>query len=46
MHVTDKGQVTIPKRIRLATGVLPGSEVTFAIEAGKITAINFSPRDR
>jgi AbrB family looped-hinge helix DNA binding protein len=36
MHVTDKGQVTIPKRIRLATGVLPGSEVTFAIEAGKI----------
>ena len=36
MHVTDKGQVTIPKHIRLAAGVLPGSEVTFAIEAGKI----------
>ena len=36
MRVTDKGQVTIPKRIRLATGVLPGSEVPFAVEAGKI----------
>jgi len=36
MHVTDKGQVTIPKHIRVAAGVLPGSEVTFAIEAGKI----------
>lgn len=36
MHVTDKGQVTIPKHIRVAAGVLPGSEVTFAIAAGKI----------
>ena len=36
MHVTEKGQVTIPKHIRDAAGVLPGSEVTFAIEAGKI----------
>ena len=36
MHVTEKGQVTIPKHIRVAAGVLPGSEVTFAIEAGKI----------
>lgn len=36
MHVTEKGQVTIPKHIRDAVGVLPGSEVTFAIEAGKI----------
>ena len=36
MHVTEKGQVTIPKHIRVAAGVLPGSEMTFAIEAGKI----------
>ena len=36
MRVTEKGQVTIPKHIRDAVGVLPGSEVTFAIEAGKI----------
>ena len=36
MHVTEKGQVTIPKHIRIATGVLPGSEVAFALEGGKI----------
>ena len=36
MQVTEKGQVTIPKHIRVAAGVLPGSEVTFAIEGGKI----------
>ena len=36
MHVTEKGQVTIPKHIRVAAGVLPGSEVSFAIEGGKI----------
>ena len=36
MHVSEKGQVTIPKHIRVAAGVLPGSEVTFAIEAGNI----------
>ena len=36
MHVSEKGQVTIPKRIRTAAGVLPGSEVAFALEAGKI----------
>jgi AbrB family looped-hinge helix DNA binding protein len=27
MHVTDKGQVTIPKHIRDAAGVALGSEV-------------------
>ncbi len=42
MHVTDKGQVTIPKHIRLAAGVLPGSEVSFAIEAGKIVISKLS----
>ncbi len=36
MLVTDKGQVTIPKRIRTAAGVLPGSEVAFSLEGGKI----------
>ena len=36
VHVSEKGQVTIPKHIRVAAGVLPGSEVTFAIEAGNI----------
>ena len=36
MHVTEKGQVTIPKHIRLAAGVAPGSEVTFSLEGSKI----------
>ena len=36
MFVTDKGQVTIPKHIRLAAGVAPGSEVAFSLEGSKI----------
>ena len=36
MQVSEKGQVTIPKHLREAAGVLPGSEVAFALEAGKI----------
>ena len=34
--MTSKGQVTIPKHIRLAAGVAPGSEVTFSLEGSKI----------
>jgi AbrB family looped-hinge helix DNA binding protein len=36
MLVTDKGQVTIPKHIRVAAGVAPGSEVTFSLEGSRI----------
>ena len=36
MQVTDKGQVTLPKRLRDAAGFLPGSQVTFSLEGGKI----------
>ncbi len=36
MLVTDKGQVTIPKHIRMAAGVAPGSEVTFSLEGSRI----------
>jgi antitoxin PrlF len=36
MHVTDKGQVTIPKHIRIAAGVAPGSEVSFSLDGSKI----------
>ena len=36
MRVTDKGQVTIPKHIRTAAGVAPGSEVSFSLDGGKI----------
>lgn len=36
MLVTEKGQVTIPKHIRVAAGVGPGSEVAFSLEGSKI----------
>ena len=36
MLVTEKGQVTIPKHIRAAAGVVPGSEVLFSLDGSKI----------
>jgi antitoxin PrlF len=36
MQVTDKGQVTIPKHIRVAAGITPGSEVSFSLQGSKI----------
>lgn len=36
MQVTEKGQVTIPKHIRTAAGVAPGSEVAFSLEGSRI----------
>ena len=36
MLVTDKGQVTIPKHIRVAAGVAAGSEVSFSLEGSRI----------
>jgi antitoxin PrlF len=36
MLVTEKGQVTIPKPIRDAAGVLPGTEVQFSLEGSRI----------
>ena len=36
MLVTDKGEVTIPKHIRTAAGVAPGSEVSFSLEGSRI----------
>lgn len=32
-HLTSKGQVTVPKRIRDALQLLPGMPVTFALTA-------------
>lgn len=47
MFVTEKGQVTIPKHIRAAAGVAPGSEVSFSLEGSKIviTPISTSVRN-
>jgi antitoxin PrlF len=47
MLVTEKGQVTIPKHIRVAAGVAPGSEVTFSLDGSKIviTPVGTSVRE-
>lgn len=47
MLVTEKGQVTIPKHIRLAAGVAPGSKVVFSLEGSRIviTPVATSVRD-
>lgn len=34
VSVTSKGQVTIPKRVRQALGITPGSKVEFDLESG------------
>ncbi len=44
MQVTDKGQVTIPKHIRLASGVAPGTEVAFSLEGSRIVITPVSTR--
>ncbi len=35
--ITSKGQVTVPKRIRDALGLEPGSEVEFELEEDRVT---------
>ena len=42
MLVTDKGQITIPADVRLAAGVVPGTEVSVRFEAGKIVVEKLS----
>ncbi len=42
MLVGEKGQVTIPKHIRQATGVSPGSEVSFSLDGSKIVMTKLS----
>jgi AbrB family looped-hinge helix DNA binding protein len=44
MRITSKGQVTIPQAIREQAGLLPGSEVEFAIEEGKVRLRPIPPR--
>ena len=46
MLVSKKEQVTIPKDIRTAAGVLPGSEVSFSLDGGKIVITPAASRVR
>lgn len=36
MRVTSKGQVTIPRNIRIKLGIQPGSEVEFVVKGRKV----------
>ena len=36
MRITSKGQVTIPKDIRKAAGLLPDTEVEFVMSGGRV----------
>ena len=37
MRITQKGQVTIPKEVRDRAGIVPGSEVEFAVDGDVVT---------
>ena len=39
MRITSKGQVTIPRAIRDAAGMLPNTEVDFVLEAGEVKVV-------
>ena len=36
MKVTSKGQATIPQELREKVGIMPGSEVEFVAEGGRL----------
>ncbi|MBM4035537.1 MAG: AbrB/MazE/SpoVT family DNA-binding domain-containing protein [Planctomycetes bacterium] len=36
MKITSKGQVTIPVAVREEAGLLPGTEVEFALSGGRV----------
>lgn len=44
MRITSKGQVTIPQNIREQAGLLPGSEVEFVMERGKVVLKPAAPK--
>ena len=41
--VSEKGQVTIPKRVRDQLGIRPGTELSFAAVGGKLVASKADP---
>lgn len=43
MRLTEKGQVTVPKRVRDALGIGPGSEVEFALDGDGARLVKLEP---
>jgi len=43
MRITSKGQVTIPKRIRAAAGLLPNTEVDFVMDGRFVRIVRAKP---
>jgi antitoxin PrlF len=43
--VSEKGQVTIPKQVRDRLGILPGQELDFTDEDGRLVARKVQERD-
>ncbi len=41
--VSEKGQVTIPKKVRDRLGIRPGQVLDFAAEDGRLTAVKTNP---
>jgi AbrB family looped-hinge helix DNA binding protein len=39
MRITAKGQVTIPQEVRERAGLMPGTDVTFEVEAGVVRVV-------
>ncbi|MDI6028637.1 AbrB/MazE/SpoVT family DNA-binding domain-containing protein [Corticibacterium sp. UT-5YL-CI-8] len=46
MRVTEKGQVTIPRNIRLKLGIMPGTEVDFVQRADGVVELVRVPGGR
>ena len=44
MRITSKGQVTIPQDVRERTGLMPGTDVEFEIEAGVVRLVKAARR--
>ncbi|MGA2282098.1 MAG: AbrB/MazE/SpoVT family DNA-binding domain-containing protein [Candidatus Dormibacteria bacterium] len=44
-RVSEKGQVTIPKRLRERLGIRPGQTLDFAEEGGRLVATKLTARD-
>ena len=45
MRISTSGRVTIPRRIRTTAGLLPGTEVEFALEGDAIRIIKVGARE-